>query len=329
MADPLITVCTPVYNGALFVRETLDAVLGQTHPSLRYLVSVDLSTDDSLAICREYERDERVRIWAQPERLGWVGNTNFLLKRADAPFVAIMPHDDVPRPGWLERLLDALLARPDAVLAIPGTGFFGTVSRGPATGRPDLTGSRAERLALFLRTQHRAGGFRGLVARERLPAMVLLPHGNAADQLWLLALARHGSLVRVDELLVSKRVHSASAIASNGVERRMGPDPRPRWRGWLEHCVRCTEIALEGLDTAEREVVTAALQDRLLQQGTAFKRSEWARRLSPAERETLCREWADRCSVTPDLERARREDAMGVTTATRRWWRRLSRRRHR
>src|SRR5688572_9092751 len=98
-----ITVCVPVWNGASFVAETLECVRRQTQTDLRVLISDDHSDDDSAAVCQTFESDSRFEVVVQPERLGWVGNVNWLLKRVDTPFGCILPHDDLITPDYLER----------------------------------------------------------------------------------------------------------------------------------------------------------------------------------------------------------------------------------
>lgn len=75
-----VTALVPAYQAAEFIQPTLDALSAQTHPALHVLVSVDLCDDDTHAICERHAlRDPRFRVVRQTSRLGWVGNSNFLL----------------------------------------------------------------------------------------------------------------------------------------------------------------------------------------------------------------------------------------------------------
>ena len=67
MSDsPDVSVVMSVYNGAEYLRETLDSVLAQEDVELELIVINDGSTDQSVTILEEYAtRDERVRVFQQ------------------------------------------------------------------------------------------------------------------------------------------------------------------------------------------------------------------------------------------------------------------------
>lgn len=56
-----ISVCTPVYNAARFIRECIDSVLAQTFPNFEMILVDDGSTDESCAIIESYT-DPRIRL---------------------------------------------------------------------------------------------------------------------------------------------------------------------------------------------------------------------------------------------------------------------------
>ena len=58
---PEISVIVPTYNGAMYLQETLDALLVQTFPNFELLVIDDGSTDNSASVVESIE-DPRVRL---------------------------------------------------------------------------------------------------------------------------------------------------------------------------------------------------------------------------------------------------------------------------
>jgi glycosyltransferase involved in cell wall biosynthesis len=58
--SPTISVITPCYNGAKYLRETIESVLAQTYPPLEMIVVDDGSTDDSAAIAESFGPPVRV-----------------------------------------------------------------------------------------------------------------------------------------------------------------------------------------------------------------------------------------------------------------------------
>jgi glycosyltransferase involved in cell wall biosynthesis len=107
--SPRVSVCVPVYNGARYLRESLESVLSQTYGDLEVVVSDNCSTDETAEIAQSFG-DARVRYSRNSKNLGLVGNFNRCLALARGEYVCIWAHDDVMLPHNLHRkvqLLDA------------------------------------------------------------------------------------------------------------------------------------------------------------------------------------------------------------------------------
>ncbi|MDQ3380704.1 MAG: glycosyltransferase [Actinomycetota bacterium] len=106
---PLVSVVTPVYNGAKYLAECIESVLRQTHTSFEYVISDNGSTDGSLEIARTYaQRDPRVRVLAHDEHLShhiasW--NRAMRLISAEAAYVKVVHADDWLFDECLERMV--------------------------------------------------------------------------------------------------------------------------------------------------------------------------------------------------------------------------------
>lgn len=99
---------TPVYNGAKYLRECVESVLAQTYQNWEYLIVNNCSTDESLAIAREYERnDPRIRVLENSQHLPLLENSNAALRNI-APtsmYCKIVHADDWLMPECLERMV--------------------------------------------------------------------------------------------------------------------------------------------------------------------------------------------------------------------------------
>jgi glycosyltransferase involved in cell wall biosynthesis len=97
-SEPLVSVFTPVYNGANYLAECIDSVLAQTYTNFEYVIADNASSDDSLAIARTYEeRDRRVRIVAHDVHLSnhlahW--NRSLRVIAPEAAYVKVVHADD-------------------------------------------------------------------------------------------------------------------------------------------------------------------------------------------------------------------------------------------
>lgn len=105
-ADPLVSVIVPVFNGAQYLRESLDSILGQTYAPIEVIVMDDASSDDTPAIIASY--GDRVRSVRHPANLGQFDNVNAGIALAGGELVAVYHADDVYEPHIVEREVEFL-----------------------------------------------------------------------------------------------------------------------------------------------------------------------------------------------------------------------------
>jgi GT2 family glycosyltransferase len=115
-----VSIITPCYNGARFVRQTLQSAIAQTRPPLEIIVIDDGSTDESAAIAESLGPPVRV---LRQENRGESVARNRGLAEARGSHVLFLDADDILAPEALAHLAGALDSRPGAI-AIMGCGFF-------------------------------------------------------------------------------------------------------------------------------------------------------------------------------------------------------------
>ncbi len=103
-----VSVLIPVYNMSKYLRECLDSVVNQTYKDLQIVIVDDGSTDDSLAIAREYEqKDKRVEVSHQ-RNAGVAEARNNLLSRIKGDYVLFVDSDDWIELNMIEFLIETL-----------------------------------------------------------------------------------------------------------------------------------------------------------------------------------------------------------------------------
>ncbi len=107
---PVVSVVLPVYNGATYLREAVESILGQTLRDLELIVVDDGSTDDTPAILGQLH-DTRLRTVRQPNK-GVAAARNSGIELARGRYIAQMDADDVSRPERLAREAAFLDDRP-------------------------------------------------------------------------------------------------------------------------------------------------------------------------------------------------------------------------
>jgi glycosyltransferase involved in cell wall biosynthesis len=117
---PLLSVGLPVYNGERWIEQALDSILGQSFGDFELIVCDNASTDGTAAICqRVAAKDPRVQLHRNPRNLGAHGNYDRVFELARGSYFKWASCSDVCLPGFFERCVAVLQARPDVVLAYP------------------------------------------------------------------------------------------------------------------------------------------------------------------------------------------------------------------
>src|SRR4051794_35419687 len=98
---PLVSIVTPSYNQGQFIRETIDSVLSQDYPNLEYWVIDAASTDQTLDVLRDYERDPRFH-WISEADRGQSDAINKGWNRCQGSILAWLCSDDLYCPGAIK-----------------------------------------------------------------------------------------------------------------------------------------------------------------------------------------------------------------------------------
>ena len=199
-----VTICIPAWNAEPFIDRTIRCAREQTHDRIVIRISVDRCDDATAAICEAHGReDARIEVLVQPERLGWAGNVNFLLERVRTEFFFLFFHDDLLRPTYTARLLEALRERPDAASAHCDMGHFGG-SDHVSFGRA-YEGPVAKRLAELLVVPERGSPLRSMTRTALGGATLRMPAGAVAglwaNEPYLMNLLAAGPALHVAETL--------------------------------------------------------------------------------------------------------------------------------
>jgi glycosyltransferase involved in cell wall biosynthesis len=150
MSDqPLVSVVTPFYNTADYLRECIESVLAQTYGNYEYILVDNQSTDGSAEIAAEYAgRDSRIRLLRNAKFVGQVRNYNGALTNvaADARYVKVVQADDYLFPECVERMVGVAESHPTAAIItsyyLAGRYVFGSGIEWPTQCIPGRTATR-------------------------------------------------------------------------------------------------------------------------------------------------------------------------------------------
>jgi glycosyltransferase involved in cell wall biosynthesis len=201
--QPLVSIVTPSFNTAPFLREALVAVAQQDYPATEHIVVDGGSTDGTLEILREHSD---IRWLSEPDR-GQADAINKGFELASGDIVAWLNADDYYLPGAIAGAVEALRADPSCAMVY---------SNWVVVGEDGAEVGRYEAPDWDLKQEIERGNFipqpTTFFRREALDAVGLLDDSYhfAMDYDLFIRIGRHFPVKRVDRYWAAFRVHPTS-----------------------------------------------------------------------------------------------------------------------
>lgn len=214
--NPIVTIGLPVYNGELFLKETLEAILQQTFENFELIISDNASTDATEKICRSYAlKDGRIKYIRNEKNLGAAKNYNQLVPMARGKYFKWAAADDLIAPSYLTQCVNILNGNPDILICQSAIRIID--ERGQHLRDYDdhlHFGSEEPHLRLHNYLFRKAGMWNavfGLIRVEELRKTQLIGGYISSDQVLLGELVLRGKVFQIPERLFSRRVHPQQA----------------------------------------------------------------------------------------------------------------------
>ena len=106
-----VDILLTTYNSKIeYLKMQIDSILNQTYKDFKLIISDDCSTKEEVKkVLEEYEqKDNRIKIYFQPQNLGYTKNFEFVLTKSTADYIAFSDHDDIWYPNKIEESLKIL-----------------------------------------------------------------------------------------------------------------------------------------------------------------------------------------------------------------------------
>jgi len=239
-ATPRLSVGLPVYNGATYLSQSIEALLGQSFADFELIISDNASTDETAAICQHYAAlDKRIRYYRQPRNVGLAPNHNFAVEQAGADLFKWASNDDLYGRDLLKSCVAALDEHPEVVLAHSWTAMIdGSNNITKAIGYPlDTSAPRAPDRFRNLLFGNGGDDDGGVVRTAVLRRTAMKESYHHADRTIIAELALHGPFYQVEDWLYFRRDHPERAERANPTVRsrcaNMDPSRADRLRNPL------------------------------------------------------------------------------------------------
>lgn len=119
MDDEMISIAMATYNGEKYLREQLDSILAQTHQNFELIVCDDCSTDSTVQILRECEKnDSRIKVFVNEENLGYVQNFLKALSLCSSKWIFLSDQGDIWEKKKIECFLEVIKQKENQIKMI-------------------------------------------------------------------------------------------------------------------------------------------------------------------------------------------------------------------
>lgn len=103
---PEVSIVLPTYNGAKYIKESIESCLSQTFDKWELIVINDCSTDDTLKIVTELASyDKRVKVYSNTNNKKLPASLNVGFKKAKGKYLTWTSDDNYYAPDALEKML--------------------------------------------------------------------------------------------------------------------------------------------------------------------------------------------------------------------------------
>ncbi len=109
MEKPLVSIGISVWNGELFLAETLDSILAQDYEKIEIIILDNLSSDLTPDICKKYaQKDSRIRYILDTEKRNVMEGQKRVFNSARGEYFMIACDDDVYAPSYINELINLM-----------------------------------------------------------------------------------------------------------------------------------------------------------------------------------------------------------------------------
>jgi glycosyltransferase involved in cell wall biosynthesis len=214
--NPRISVITPSYNQAQYLKQTIDSVLSQQYSDLEYIIIDGGSTDGSIDIIKKYEK--HLSFWISEKDQGQSHAINKGLRRVTGDIINWLNSDDFYQPDSL-KIIGDIFANPqiNVVCARSNIVKDGLVIR--QSNGTDVYPNNLAKTIGWARIDQPETFFRKAVY-DKIGLLNEDLHYVMDREWWIRYLFQYGleGIKKIDDVVVNFRLHDQSKTESKAIE---------------------------------------------------------------------------------------------------------------
>ena len=114
--DIFVSVIMSVYNGEIYLRETIDSILNQSHKNFEFIIVNDASTDKTQEIITSYI-DHRIIYLKNESNIGQTLSRNKAISKAKGLYIIQTDADDISLKNRIEKQIEYMEFNTDLILS--------------------------------------------------------------------------------------------------------------------------------------------------------------------------------------------------------------------
>lgn len=219
--NPRVSVIMPMYNSEKYIKEAIDSILNQTYIDLELIVINDGSKDNCAEIVSQIN-DERLVFIDNKENHGFLYTLNWCLSVAQGELVARLDDDDISYPTRIEKQVRYMDEHPDIVIC--GTQRDELID-GEIHNSSQYNIMTPEQIRYSLPFNNYAFAHSSFMMRKSILDKENIryeKYKQTPDYHMIMQLSKFGNIGRIQEPLVTYRIHSAQSTQVRSMDMKMG-----------------------------------------------------------------------------------------------------------
>ena len=242
--DSLVSIALTTYNGEKFIREQLNSIYSQTYQNIEVIVTDDRSTDNTVAILKEFRKSHGLKYSVNKENLGFVKNFERAVGECKGDYIALADQDDIWLPHKLQVLLQEIgtssLICSDAQLIDENNNIIAESFQEFSTNY-----IQTDDQFRFFVFRNFVTGCTTLIKKEVIEKALPIPHGIRYHDWWFALIASTlGGVAYCKQSLIQYRQHTAQDTGAGqtmNIGRKISEAAENKKKGILDKEIAKTE----------------------------------------------------------------------------------------